>query len=249
MSRFVFGIIGKPLAHSFSPDYFNNKFKQLQLDAVYHRFELEDISQFESLIKTSTNLRGLNVTLPYKQSVVPILNQLHGAAGELKTVNTISIENGVLHGYNTDVIGFEELLRKNDLLFTQAALVLGSGGSSSAVQYVLNQNKIPFKVVSRKNLQQGISLSYSDLNKEIIKQHQLVINCTPLGMFPNIRETPEIPHQYLSLNHICIDLIYNPTKTLFLQLAEERNCKAINGYDMLIAQAEASWEIWKGSLI
>ena len=245
MGRFLFGIIGKPLTHSFSPNYFNNKFTSLGLDASYTRFELDNISLFPGLIRQYENLIGLNVTLPFKQSIVPYLDVLNGAAEELKTVNTIIKRQGWLSGYNTDVLGFEHLLIRNKISSLQSALVLGSGGSSSAIQYVLRKLGMSYVVVSRGESSDSRFIRYHDLNKELIQSHLVIIHCTPLGMYPNINESVAIPFEDLTPHHTCIDLIYNPEKTLCLKHAERKGSTLINGYDMLVAQAEASWELWR----
>jgi shikimate dehydrogenase len=245
MGRFLFGIIGNPLTHSFSPNYFNNKFTSLGLDASYTRFELDNISLFPGLIRQYENLIGLNVTLPFKQSIVPYLDVLNGAAEELKTVNTIIKRQGRLSGYNTDVLGFEHLLIRNKISSLQSALVLGSGGSSSAIQYVLRKIGMSYVVVSRGESSDSRFIRYHDLYKELIQSHLVIIHCTPLGMYPNINESVAFPYEYLTPQHTCIDLIYNPEKTLFLKQAERKGSTLINGYDMLVAQAEASWELWR----
>lgn len=248
MSTYQFGIIGKPLMHSFSPDYFNNKFREIGLNARYDRFELNAIEEFNNLLASHLPLLGLNVTVPYKQSVVPYLDELCGAALELQTVNTILIHHNKRIGYNTDVIGFEKLLLKHHAQHMKGALVLGSGGSSRAVQYVLKNMDISHLVVSRKSNYTDI-ISYEDINDQILVKYPLIIHCTPVGMYPDVEQTIPFPFELLSAEQVCIDLIYNPRKTLFLQKAELKYCRIINGYDMLIEQAEAAWQIWKRYLI
>lgn len=246
MSRFVFGIIGKPLTHSFSPDYFKHKFSENGLpNCSYLRFELDDISELDKVIESNPHLIGLNVTTPYKQCVIPFLNELRGAALDLKSVNTILFHNKKRIGYNTDVNGFEYLLRKSNLIYSKGAMILGSGGSSVAVQYVLKQLDIPFIIISRNSEKKDRHKKYESLSSDDFKNYPFIIHCTPLGMYPNADKCVPFPFGLIDKNNTCIDLIYNPEKTLFLQQAEACGAHIINGYDMLIAQADAAWTIWK----
>jgi shikimate dehydrogenase len=206
---------------------------------------LKEINELAAILSTKQNLIGLNVTVPYKQSVVPFLHTLHGAAAELRTVNTIARKADEWHGYNTDVIGFAHVLSSYNLRQCNAALLLGSGGSSLAVQYVLNQHNIPYTVVSRTKKESIDSITYDQLTYENVQAHSLIIQCTPVGMYPRVNECVDFPFAFLSAQHTCIDLIYNPAKTCFLQRAESRGCRIINGYEMLLSQAEAAWQIWE----
>ena len=240
-----FGLIGHPLTHSFSKAYFNEKFRQEGLDCDYDNYDLEDLS----LIKQS-NLLGFNVTIPYKEAIVPYLDELDEVAAEVGAVNTVKVmPNGRLKGFNTDVIGFEALIPHSSfliphstLLTPHSSLILGTGGASKAVQYVLKKHGIAFHLVSRDTAKGDYT--YAQLTSDIIKEHLLIINTTPLGTFPNVTEAPPIPYEAISPNHALIDLIYNPEETLFLKYGRKHGAKILNGLGMLHAQAEASWEIW-----
>ena len=235
-----FGLIGYPLSHSFSPSYFAKKFADLGIkDSEYLAYELEDIPRVEALLQSG--VKGLNVTIPYKEQVIPYLDRLSDEAKKIGAVNTIKISEEGVVGYNTDVYGFQKSLE----LFLggkkiEKALVLGSGGAAKAVKFALETLGILFTTVSR----QASFLQYQDLSKKIIDDHQLVINTTPLGMSPKIHTCPNIPYHLLSDEHFLYDLVYNPEKTLFLKQGSARGASVKNGYDMLVLQAEKSWEIW-----
>jgi shikimate dehydrogenase len=239
----LFGLIGKTLSHSFSRAYFTKKFEKLGLvDHSYENFELQSIDEIKSVIKNHPDLKGLNVTVPYKEDVIPYLSALDPIVKETNACNCIKINNGQLFGSNTDVFGFRSSLQKHLNTDHTKALVLGTGGASKAVQYSLQQMHILFKVVSRKK--QHNLLVYDDLTKEIIQEHKIIINTTPLGMYPHTDTSPSIPYQFLNKEHLLFDLIYNPEKTVFLKRGEERGATIINGYEMLVLQAEESWRIW-----
>jgi len=238
-----FGLIGYPLHHSFSPEYFKNKFlSEYIMGCDYQAYPLESIDQFIPLIQ-SKNFTGLNVTIPYKKKIIPYLDVLSDEAQMIGAVNTIKFTTNGLIGHNSDAFGFEQSLlefigkQKNSL----QALVFGSGGASNAVTYVLKKLEIPFKVVSRDS-KKGIL--YNSVDKNTLDNFKLLINCTPLGMSPKVDESPNIPYQYLNNTHFLYDLVYNPKKTLFLTKGIENQCKTKNGFDMLILQAEKSWQIW-----
>jgi len=238
-----FGLIGYPLEHSFSPGYFRRKFEALKItDAEYHSYPIAIIEDLEDLL-SSNEFCGLNVTIPYKEKVLPFLNELDEIAFEVGAVNCIKIYKGKRVGYNTDVFGFEvsllEFLR-GDL--NKKALVLGSGGAAKAVHYVLRKLNIPYLEVSR-NSERGIG--YEDINPRILDEYTLIINTTPLGMYPKTNECPNLPYVELNESHFLYDLIYNPKKTLFLARGFQQNCNIINGERMLQLQAEKSWEIWQ----
>ena len=237
-----YGIIGYPLSHSFSPAFFRKKFAELNTDAIYEAFPLPDVSQFAALIDAHPHILGLNVTIPHKETIVPYLDELDDVAADICAVNCIAFRNGKKKGYNTDVIGFEQSLIK--LLAPQHthALILGTGGSSKAVAYVLKQLGIGFRFVSR-NKQQGL-LTYEELTPDIIGQTKLIINTTALGMYPNTEGAPAIPYDAITTQHLLYDLIYNPEETTFLTLGKERGAVTKNGFEMLQIQAEASWDIW-----
>ncbi len=239
-----FGLIGKTLKHSFSQKYFEEKFKREQItDASYLLFELTDIKQLKEFIRQHPQLVGFNVTIPYKQQIIPYLDELSEEAAAVNAVNTVVIERVggqiLTKGHNTDIIGFRESLREVDI--PKQALVLGTGGAAAAVTYVLENLGCRCTTISR-DPQRG--LPYSALNADIIRQHKFIVNCTPLGTYPNINEKPDIPYEGLSGEHFLYDLVYNPSETAFLKEGILRGAKVQNGLQMLHAQAEASWRIW-----
>lgn len=239
-----FGIIGYPLTHSFSPAYFKKKFTELHLDAVYKAFPLATIHELPALLEANPNLEGFNVTIPYKEIVFPFLDEIHTVARQIGAVNCVSIKEGKKKGYNTDVLGFEQSLIPQLTAQHKQALILGTGGSSKAVAYVLKQLGIPSKKISRDKF--GGFLTYDELTADIIGQHKLIINTTPLGQYPNVNDAPDIPYQNITAQHLLYDLVYNPEETLFLARGRERGAATKNGFEMLQLQAEASWEIWNG---
>ncbi len=234
------GLIGYPLSHSFSPGYFAEKFKNLGITgSEYKAYSIDDVSKIKTVFESGVT--GLNVTIPYKEQVIPYLDSLSEEAKEIGAVNTIKIVDGKKIGHNTDVYGFQEsLLGQLGDTKVEKALILGSGGAAKAVGFVLGRLGIDYQIVSRSKS----NLSYADLDSEIIKDHKLIINTTPLGMYPNIDSCPNIPYGALSEKHFLYDLVYNPEKTLFLINGESEGCSIKNGNDMLILQAEKSWEIW-----
>lgn len=244
----LYGLIGKPLTHSFSQIYFRQKFEKEKIyDAEFELFTLDDISELNVLINSHQNLIGFSVTIPYKEQIIKYLDEISKEAEQIGAVNSVKIirqkNRFILQGYNTDVIGFGSSLDKIGIKTKNIeALVLGNGGAAKAVSYVLNKKNIPFKVVSRNPENQ--QLSYDDITLDVIENHKLIINTTPLGMFPNIDECPTIPYEALSSDHYFIDLTYNPPLTAFLKNAQKNNAKILNGMHMLEIQAEASWRIW-----
>jgi shikimate dehydrogenase len=245
----LFGLIGYPLSHSFSKRYFTEKFDREGLfDMFYELFPLENIQEFPGLILDKGSiLKGLNVTIPYKQLIIPYLDELHETAKAVQAVNTILISEGRLLGFNTDVIGFEKTLESclDIAEFKGKALVLGTGGASKAVQYVLKKRNIPFNLVSR--TPDELSLTYEEITTTAIADFPLIINTTPLGMSPAVDTCPELPYEGIGAGHILIDLVYNPEMTLFMRKGKERGARVINGIGMLYEQAEAAWEIWSAS--
>jgi shikimate dehydrogenase len=239
----LFGLIGFPLSHSFSKKYFTEKFEKEGLkDCSYENFAIPSIDELKKILATP-GLEGLNVTIPYKEKVIPFLFQASPVVKKIKACNCIRIKNGRLFGYNTDIAGFEKSLKKNWNPFLHShALILGTGGSAKAVRYVLDKYDIKFKQVSRKP--SADSYSYEQLTKNIISKYKLIINTTPLGMYPNVVEAPPIPYEFLTNEHFLFDLIYNPAKTLFLKKGEEQGAFIQNGYDMLVEQAEVNWKLW-----
>jgi shikimate dehydrogenase len=235
-----FGLIGFPLSHSFSPGFFENKFKALGLiDHEYKAYPIQHVLEVEKLI--SDGLKGFNVTIPYKVDIIDMLDRLDETANKIGAVNCVKNVNGELIGYNTDTYGFEHsLLSMIGPDFNGKALVFGTGGAAMAVIFVLDQLGIPYTLVSRR---QGL-FSYEEVTDSVIKEHSLLINTTPLGMYPKISECPKIPYDSLTSNHFLYDLVYNPRLTKFLELGKNKNATIKNGEDMLILQAEKSWEIW-----
>ena len=241
----LFGLIGYPLGHSFSKKYFDKKFEDENINnASFELFPIKDIGEYNRLIAVNQNLKGLAVTIPYKQSILPFINYVTVAAKEIGAVNCIKFIDGHTTGHNTDVIGFEKSLLPLLQPHHAKALVLGTGGSSKAVQYVLTQVGIPFLLVSRKKINSSNCINYIQIDEGIMKEHNVIINCTPIGMSPKENEKPAIPYHLLSPQHLLYDLIYTPEKTLFLQEAERRNCIIKNGFEMLVIQAEENWKIW-----
>ncbi|WP_025743010.1 shikimate dehydrogenase family protein [Aquimarina pacifica] len=237
-----FGLLGRDIGYSFSKGYFTNKFEKENLDYQYDNFDLKQIEDVKKVIANS-QVKGLNVTIPYKEEVIPYMDDLDPVAKEIGAVNTIKFEkNQKLRGYNSDYYGFTESLKPllNDSI--KKALILGTGGASKAIAYSLNKLNIAYTFVSRNpDVNQ---LSYTNLDEDIIKSSTLIINCTPLGTFPNIQDSPDIPYEYITKNHVLYDLIYNPDETVFLRKGKEKGATISNGSRMLVLQAEKSWEIW-----
>jgi len=238
----LYGLIGYPLSHSFSPAYFKKKFTEQHIDAVYDLFPIEDIGAFPDLFEKHPEIKGLNVTTPHKITVMPYLDEIDSIAAEIGAVNCIAIKQGIKKGYNTDAIGFEQSL--NPLLQPQHthALILGTGGASRAVAYALKQLGISFQKVSR--YEKKDILTYEQLTADIIAQHKLIINTTQLGMYPAVDAAPLIPYGGVGEHHLLYDLIYNPEESTFLSIGRQRGARIKNGFEMLQLQAEAGWHIW-----
>lgn len=238
-----FGLIGRELGHSFSAKFFNGKFASEGIDADYKLFELEDIEELTKLL-ASTPLNGFNVTIPYKESIIPYLSELSTTAREVGAVNCVEVRDGKLIGHNTDAAGIEASLHWLDLAEGTKALVLGSGGASKATQYVLRKLGIEFKVVSR-DADRG-DITYAELTPEVIAEHKLIINATPVGMSPNVEAAPQLDYEHIGSEHRVFDLVYNPAQTEFLRRAKEQGASTMGGILMLQTQAIASWHIWQG---
>jgi shikimate dehydrogenase len=254
----VFGLIGFPLSHSFSKKYFTEKFSREGITgASYELFPLPDISLLPGLFQSQAQLRGLNVTIPYKQAVIPYIDQLHPAAARIGAVNVIRIDaSGTKTGYNSDYFGFIASLQEwfsqihgdkiADAVLKQCkALVLGTGGASKAVKAALEDLHIPFIPVSRQP--EPGQLTYDQLTAQILQEYPLIINTTPLGMSPDIESFPPIPYQFLTHQHYLYDLVYNPEETTFMKKGKEKGAHVLNGLPMLYGQAEKSWEIWNAA--
>jgi shikimate dehydrogenase len=239
------GLLGKNISYSFSKAYFKKKFENENIKNItYENFDLESIDLLPSLIKNTKNLKGLNVTIPYKEEVMPFLDKINKKARAIGAINTIKItKKGKLVGYNTDFYGFTNSLEPLLKPRHRSALILGTGGASKAVAYSLEQLGISYHYVSRKK-SDGVSYTYQTLTESILRQHKIIINCTPLGTFPNIDDCPDIPYSGITKHHILFDLIYNPEETKFLQLGKQQNAVTTNGLNMLKLQAEKSWSIW-----
>lgn len=238
-----YGLIGYPLSHSFSGKYFTDKFQKENLpDCKYSLFPLKSIEELPDLLAAHRDLVGLNVTIPYKEQIIPFLDVVSETARDIGAVNTIRIRDGKLEGFNSDVYGFAKSLENSLPTPAKGALILGTGGASKAVRYVLNEMNVPNLLVSRR-IEKG-DLTYTDIDQFLLKSHPLIINTTPLGTFPNVDVAPELPYHCLDSENKLYDLVYNPEKTLFLNNGLAQGCAIKNGLEMLILQAERSWEIW-----
>lgn len=239
-----FGLVGKNISYSFSKAYFTAKFETEDLQYTYENFDIEDISKFPKILENDKNIIGLNVTIPYKEQVIPYLDKLHKTAQKIGAVNTIKrYPSGKTKGFNTDYYGFKKSIQPFLKPHHQTALILGTGGASKAVAYALNKLNINFEYVSRSSNPIAKFL-YSDLTEDIIKNHHIIINCTPIGTHPNVNECPDIPYDGITNEHLIYDLIYNPIQTKFLICGEIKGAKICNGSKMLEYQAEKAWEIW-----
>lgn len=212
------------------------------INSQYDLYPIEDVNDFKKILAENENIRGLNVTIPHKVNIIPLLDELHDTAKQVGAVNTIKIINGKTIGYNTDTWGFAKSLFPEITAFKSNALILGNGGASKAVQYVFNKLNISYKIVSRNK--EASDYLYSELNKEIIDEVGIIVQTTLVGMYPNIHDTVEFPFEALSANHYCLDLVYNPEETLFLKKSKAAGAITKNGMQMLIEQAEESWRIW-----
>jgi len=244
----LLGLIGYPLGHSFSAGYFANKFLKESIDGFeYGNYEIDNINKLPSVIENNPQLVGINVTIPYKEAVIPFLDELDDSAKNVGAVNTIKITrtNGKVHlkGYNTDTYGFRESLKPSLAMHHQKALILGTGGAAKAAAHVLKEIGLDVLFVSRKPAKEN-EVSYESLNETAVRNFPLIVNSSPIGMYPNIDKCPDIPYEYLDDKNFLFDLIYNPDETLFLKKGKDKNTLTQNGLPMLILQAEKAWEIW-----
>jgi shikimate dehydrogenase len=238
----TYGLLGYPLSHSFSQSYFTKKFIEEGLEEVeYKNFSLPTIKDVE-LILTNKNLCGFNITIPYKKLILPYLHEANPTVIAMGACNCVKIINNQLWGYNTDVIGFEKSVKPYLKPHHKKALILGTGGAAAAVEFVLKKNNISYQFVSRTASE--TTLAYQQLTEQIIAEHSLIINTSPLGQYPAIEASPNIPYQYIGTQHHLFDLVYNPEETSFLQKGKAQGATIQNGYNMLVIQAEESWEIW-----
>jgi shikimate dehydrogenase len=241
----TFGLLGKNISYSFSRGYFTEKFEKLKLNKYkYLNFDIQQIKDFPSIIGEEKNVRGVNVTIPYKEEIIPFLDKLDETAKNIGAVNTIKFtKRGNLKGYNSDVVGFENSIKPLLKSHHKKALILGTGGASKAIAFGLHKNSIKFKFVSR-NPEGKNEISYNSLSEETLLKYTVIINCTPLGTFPEIEKCPDIPYQFITDAHLLYDLIYNPEVSTFLSKGKEKGAIIKNGFEMLQLQAEESWRIW-----
>jgi shikimate dehydrogenase len=240
-----FGLIGKSLQHSFSKTYFEKKFELLGLkDHSYRNFEIESIEDLKTIVSHNTDLKGLNVTIPYKEAVIPYLDELTAEAREIGAVNCINVVNKKLVGYNTDVYGFSQSIKPFLDLNHGRALILGTGGAAKAVACALKKTGVDLYFVTSSQKKTSNCFYYSEINEVVMNSFKLVINATPVGTFPKTDECPPLPYNLFTPLHLAYDLIYNPPQTLFLKQAADRGAITVNGLSMLQLQAERSWEIW-----
>ena len=242
-----YGLIGYPLGHSFSKNYFNQKFESENIDATYLNFEIPNIKDLKTVLKENPELNGLNVTIPYKEQVIPYLDDLDEDARLIGAVNVIKFTKGLfgkkLKGYNSDIIGFTQSIQPLLQPHHQKALILGTGGASKAVYHGLKNLGIESIFVSRTHKADDM-LTYEELTPEIMAEYTVIVNCTPVGMFPKVDFCPNIPYELLTPNHLLYDLLYNPNVTLFMKKGEAQGAVVKNGLEMLLLQAFAAWEIW-----
>lgn len=247
--KYLYGLIGYPLVHSFSRIFFNNKFEAEDIDALYVNFEIEHLELLPEIIAGYPNLYGMNVTAPYKEAVIPYLDSLDDDAREIGAVNVIkcihdprSDEIVELRGYNSDVVGFGQTLESMPLPQGTRAMVLGTGGAAKAVRSALHKRGVEVQLVSRRKSEH--TLVYEEITRAMVASHRLIINATPVGKYPNDNEYPDFPYRFLTREHLCYDLIYNPEETLFMKFAAQYGAATKNGLEMLLLQAFSSYEIW-----
>lgn len=243
----TYGLIGYPLGHSFSKLYFTEKFNKENINSIYNLFPIENINLVSDLISSNLDLRGFNVTIPYKEQIIPFLDEVEEEASAIGAVNVVKIieRDGkrILKGYNSDIYGFYESIRPLIKTCHKKALILGTGGASKAIAAMLRKLNIIYTFVSR-SAKDG-QLSYLDIDAQIMKEYTVIINCSPVGMSPNVDEAPMLPYEYFTDEHIAYDLVYNPLETKFLKLAKEHGATTKNGLEMLYLQAERAWSIWQ----
>jgi shikimate dehydrogenase len=241
----IYGLVGYPLGHSFSQKYFSEKFLVENItDCQYQNFELKELDKEIPRLKNLSNLYGLNVTIPYKTQIISYLDELTEESREMNACNCIKISNGKWIGYNTDVTGFKKSFLPHLKSYHKKALILGTGGASKAVAFVLKKLGIKFLMVTRHNEKSSSEINYDDISEKVLADCNIIINTTPVGMYPNVDAYPMIPYEFITDQFYFFDLIYNPAKTLFLSKAEEKGAVIENGEKMLIIQAEESWKIW-----
>lgn len=245
----LFGLVGYPLSHSFSKKYFDEKFiKENLQDCFFQNFEISNIAHIANIVQQNAALKGFAITIPHKQTILPLLHQTTNAVQQIQACNCVKIINQKLIGFNTDVIGFEKSFTQKLQPHHTQALILGTGGAAHAVIYILQKLNIPYTIVSRKNFAHKNYITYQQLNQNTIQQHTIIINTTPVGTYPNNNNYPNIPYQFITTKHYLFDVVYNPSKTKFLLLGEQQGATIKNGYNMLTIQAEENWKIWNTDL-
>lgn len=238
-----YALIGYPLTHSFSQKYFQQKFiNENIIDSEFVNYSIENIEEIKDILLKDESLKGFCITIPHKKNILPYLHAKTDAVKKMNACNCVQIKNGKWIGHNTDIIGFEKSFITHLLPFHNKALILGTGGAAAAVAYVLGKLNIPFKFVSRKKNEDYFT--YSDLDQNVMKEYNIIINASPIGTYPKVNEAPPIPYEYLCAQHYLYDLVYNPSKTKFLKFGEEKGALIQNGYPMLSIQAEENWKIW-----
>ena len=241
----VYGLIGYPLGHSFSKKYFTEKFEREGIeDCMFEAFPIPSIDGFPALLKANPDLKGVCVTIPYKEQVLKYIDELSEEVKAIGATNSILIRDNTLIAYNTDIAGFRQSFQKLLQPHHTKALVLGTGGASKAVQYVLHQLGIGYLIVSRNISTDAGFIRYEDINEALVNEYSVIINCTPVGMWPNENSCPDIPYELINSSHYLYDLVYKPDETLFLQKGKNKGAVIQNGYEMLLIQAEESWRIW-----
>lgn len=242
-NKFRFGLVGRDISYSFSRGYFTEKFSKLELQQyTYENFDLQEITELKGILGENPDIKGLNVTIPYKELIIPYLNKIDSEAEKIGAINTIKFTDEGLKGFNTDSYGFRKSIEPHLKRHHKKALILGTGGASKAISFVFDQMGIDFSFVSRSPSKN--QLKYADLTSDIFQKNLVIINCTPLGTYPEVEKKPDIPYQHIGSKHLLFDLIYNPVKTAFLIEGELRNATICNGLQMLELQAEKAWEIW-----
>jgi len=240
-----YGLIGYPLSHSFSQKYFTEKFQREGIsDAVFYAFSIPSINDLPQLLQEHPLLKGFSITIPYKRSVIEYLDNASAAVEEMNACNCVKIKDNKLYGYNTDIVGFKESFIKHLKPYHTKALILGTGGASSAVEFVLKNLHIDYLFVSRKKDTKKNIAGYADVDATLLNEYKIIINTTPLGTYPDINDAPNIPYHLLTPQHYLFDLVYNPAKTKFLALGEQQDAIIQNGYEMLVLQSEENWRIW-----
>lgn len=244
MKERIFGLVGRNISYSFSAGYFKKKFEKLKIESVsYRNFDIDEIDELPYILKNTKGIKGLNVTIPYKEEILPLLDKLSKNAKIIGAVNTITVsKKGKLKGYNTDYFGFKKSLKPLLKKHHEKALILGTGGAAKAVAFALRKMKIEYDFVSRSGNEE--LFGYADLTEDVFSEYHIIINTTPVGTFPNVDECPELDYSLFTKKHIAYDLVYNPEETKFLRLAKENGAKTMNGYKMLVYQAERAWKIW-----